>query len=210
MRNYFFIRLIDEKRKRSAQNSLKKGGRSMDNGARNYRRFLDGYDSGIVEIVEEYKDPLILYLNNYVNNIHTAEELAEDSFFKLMVKKPRFSGKSSFKTWLYAIGRNVAMDHVRRTSKLADELTEDVIAAEEDLERSYLREEQKIILHRRLAELKPEYREVLYLTYFEEQTNDQAAKIMKKSKRQIEMLVYRAKQSLRNQLEKDGFVYEEF
>lgn len=182
----------------------------MDNGAVNYRRFLEGYDNGIVEIVEEYKDPLILYLNSYVKNIYTAEELAEDTFFKLMVKKPRFSGKSSFKTWLYAIGRNVAMDHVRRTSNLAAELSEDVIAAEENLERNYLREEQKIILHRRLAELKPEYREVLYLTYFEEQTNDQAAKIMKKSKRQIEMLVYRAKQSLRNQLEKDGFVYEEF
>ena len=49
----------------------------MDNGAINYRRFLEGYDNGIVEIVEEYKDPLILYLNGYVGNIHTAEELAE-------------------------------------------------------------------------------------------------------------------------------------
>ena len=56
----------------------------MDNGARNYRRFLEGYDNGIVEIVEEYKDPLILYLNSYVKNIYTAEELAEDTFFKLM------------------------------------------------------------------------------------------------------------------------------
>ena len=182
----------------------------MDNGTNNYRRFLEGYDNGFVEIVEEYKDPLILYLNGYVGNIHTAEELAEDTFFKLMIKKPRFSGKSSFKTWLYAIGRNIAVDHVRRTSKLTDELSEDVIAAEEDLERSYLREEQKIILHRRLAGLKSEYRVVLYLTFFEELSNEEAAKIMKKSKRQIEMLVYRAKQSLRNQLEKDGFVYEEF
>ena len=182
----------------------------MDNGASSYRHFLDGYDSGIVEVVEEYKDALILYLNSYVCNIHTAEELAEDTFFKLMVKKPRFSGKSSFKTWLYAIGRNIAMDHVRRTSKLADELSEEIIAAEEDLERSYLREEQKIILHRRLAGLKSEYRVALYLTFFEELSNEEAAKIMKKSKRQIEMLVYRAKQSLKNQLEKDGFVYEEF
>ncbi len=41
----------------------------MDNGASSYRRFLDGDDKGIAEIVGDYKDGLILYLNGYVNNI---------------------------------------------------------------------------------------------------------------------------------------------
>lgn len=40
----------------------------MDNG-QNYRRFLDGDDSGLVEIIREYKDGLILYLNGFVGNI---------------------------------------------------------------------------------------------------------------------------------------------
>ena len=35
----------------------------MDNGASSYRRFLDGDDKGIAEIVGDYKDGLILYLN---------------------------------------------------------------------------------------------------------------------------------------------------
>jgi len=181
----------------------------MDNGASSYRHFLDGYDSGIVEVVEEYKDPLILYLNNYVNNIHTAEELAEDTFFKLMIKKPRFSDKSSFKTWLYAIARNIAIDHLRRRSKSADELIEDVLISEDDLERNYFREEQKVILHKYLAEIKSEYREALYLTFFEELTNEQAAKVMKKNKRQVEMLLYRGKLALKERMEREGFVYEE-
>ena len=38
----------------------------MDNGASSYRRFLNGDDEGIVEIVNDYKDGLILYLNGYV------------------------------------------------------------------------------------------------------------------------------------------------
>ena len=54
----------------------------MDNGASSYRRFLEGDDDGIVEIIRDYKDGLILFLNRYVNNIHIAEELAEDTFFK--------------------------------------------------------------------------------------------------------------------------------
>lgn len=78
----------------------------MDNGAGSYRRFLDGDDAGIAEIVKDYKDGLILYLNGYVKNIYIAEELAEDTFFRLITKKPNFSGKSTFKSWLYSIGRN--------------------------------------------------------------------------------------------------------
>ena len=52
----------------------------MDNGASSYRRFLDGDDEGIVEIIKEYKDGLMLFINRYVDNIHIAEELTEDVF----------------------------------------------------------------------------------------------------------------------------------
>ncbi len=41
----------------------------MDNGASSYRRFLDGDDKGLTEIVKEYKDGLILYLNGFVSGI---------------------------------------------------------------------------------------------------------------------------------------------
>ena len=39
----------------------------------------------------------MLYLNSYVQDIHLAEDLAEDTFLELMLKYPKFSGKSSFK-----------------------------------------------------------------------------------------------------------------
>ena len=76
----------------------------MDNGASSYRRFLDGDDKGLAEIVGDFKDGLILYLKGYVNNIFIAEELTEDTFVRLITKKPKYSGKSTFKSWLYAIG----------------------------------------------------------------------------------------------------------
>ena len=44
----------------------------MDNGASSYRRFLDGDDEGIVEIIRDYKDGLILYLNGFTQDISTA------------------------------------------------------------------------------------------------------------------------------------------
>ena len=184
----------------------------MDNGASSYRRYLDGDDTGITEIIRDYKDGLTLYINGYVNNIFTAEDLMEDTFFKLASKRPRFSGKSAFKTWLYAIARNVALDYLRKNAKTLDEPIEEFsnyLAEESDVEKEYLIKEQKIFLHRTMRELRPEYFQVLYLVYFEDFTNEEIAKIMKKNKRQTENLIYRAKSALKARLEKEGFVYEE-
>ncbi len=184
----------------------------MDNGASSYRRFLDGDDKGLAQIVGEYKDGLILYLNGYVNNLLLAEELTEDTFFRLITRKPRYSGKSSFKSWLYAIGRNVAVDHIRHHSKLVKTPIEDMekeLHAQESLEQSYLRQESKIILHRALSKLATDYRTVLCLVYLEGFSGKEAARILKKSDRQFKNLLYRAKQSLKSELNKEGFSYEE-
>ena len=185
----------------------------MDNGASSYRRFLDGDDKGIAEIVEEYKDGLILYLNGYVNNIFIAEELTEDTFFRLITKKPRYSGKSTFKSWLYAIGRNVAVDYIRHNSKMLQTPIEDMenyLSEELSLEQSYIKEERKIIVHKALTKLTTDYRIILWLIFFEGFSNKEAAIALKKNDRQIKDLLYRAKQSLKSKLEKEGFIYEEF
>ena len=58
--------------------------------------------------------------------------------------------------------------------------------------------------------LKPEYRQVLWLIYFEGFRCADAAKIMKKSTHNIESLVSRARCALKNQLMKEGFEYENF
>ena len=140
----------------------------MDNGAVNYRRFLDGDDNGFVEIIKDYKDGLILYINNFTENIYTSEDLAEDTFVKIVTKKPRFSGKSSFKTWLYAIGRNIALDHLRRnkTTEISyDELPE-IKEETENLENQYIKKEEQVTLHRAMEKLNPQYKQVLWLVYF--------------------------------------------
>ncbi len=184
----------------------------MDNGASSYRRFRDeGDESGLAEIIREYRDGLIFYLNSFVCNIHVAEELAEDTFVLLGTKKPKDKGTGSFKTWLYTIGRNIAINYLKRNRKITEVSVNDCVelANEEDsLEISYIKEEQKIIVHKALRKLKPEYQQVLWLIYFEGFSNKEAAIIMKKSVHNIETLVYRARKSLKSQLEMEGFKYE--
>lgn len=184
----------------------------MDSGADSYRRFLDGDDEGLAEIVREYKDGLILYLNGYVNNLYIAEELTEDTFFRLITRKPEFSGKSTFKSWLYAIGRNTAVDFIRHNSRQVNMPIKDMenyMDEECCLEKSYIREERKIAVYRAMSGLTADYRNVLWLIYFEGFSSKEAAMILKKNDRQIKNLLYRAKQSLKTILEREGFHYEE-
>lgn len=184
----------------------------MNNGTVNYRRFLDGDNQAFAEIVKEYKDCLTLYINSYVSNIFAAEDLMEETFFKLLTKKPKFNEKSSFKTWLYAIARNIALDYLKshKNTTLSIEDYENHLIEELTVEQAYLIKEQKIELYNAIKNLSSEYRQVLFLVYFENLSNAQVASIMKKSNRQIENLLYRAKNALKKHLEKEGFVYEEY
>ena len=183
----------------------------MDNGASSYLRFLNGDDDAFAPIVRDYKDGLILYIDSFTHNLSIAEDLMEDTFVKLATKRPLFRKDSAFKTWLYAIARNLALDWCRKNTRHATVSVEELSAetpAADDIEAQYLCSEQKIHLHKVLHTLKPEYSQVLYLSFFEGFTNEQIAKIMKKSKRQIESLLYCAKQSLKIKLEMEGFSYE--
>lgn len=69
----------------------------MDNGASSYCRFLAGDEQGIVEIIKEYKDGLLLYLNSIVGNIYTAEEITEETFVRLVFKSRNFPAKAPSK-----------------------------------------------------------------------------------------------------------------
>ena len=87
---------------------------------------------------------------------------------------------------------------------------ENYLSEEQSLEQSYIKEERKIIVHKALSELSTDYRTILWLVFFEGFSNKEASIVLKKNDRQIKDLLYRAKQSLKSKLEKEGFIYEEF
>lgn len=182
----------------------------MDKGAEWYVQYLDGDEQAFVEIVRAYKDGLILYINGFVHNLSIAEELTEDVFVKLGVKKPKNKGGSHFKTWLYTIARHTAIDYLRKATKtraVSLDACADM-ADEKGLEKTYFRRERDVTVHRAMNRLKEEYRQALWLVYFEDFSYQQVAKAMGKSVHSIETLVYRARRSLKTELEKEGFVYE--
>lgn len=173
----------------------------MDRGSELYSRFLAGDDAGLEQLITEYKDGLILYLHSLVGNIALAEELAEDTFVRLCVKKPKDKQTGAFKTWLYTIGRNVAISHMRKAkTTVSMDAVEEMADETADLLNLYLREEQKVLVHRGMERLKPAYRQVLWLIYFEGLSCKEAAAVLQKSVHATQVLASRARQALKKEL----------
>ena len=179
----------------------------MDNGASSYRRFLDGDESAFDEIIVELFDGLVFFINRYVKNVHTAEDIAMDVFTELVVNKHKYNFKASLKTYLYMLGRSRALNYVKH-SKVINfvELTEaeNISAEQEALEDIILKDEKKRIVNNALNLLSYDMRVAVHLIYFEDLSYDEAAKVMKKNRKQVDNLLYRAKGELRIILGKDG------
>lgn len=180
----------------------------MENGASSYRRFLNGDEKGLAEIVNMYGDNLMLFINSFVNNLSLAEDIMEDVFMELVVKKHHFKGESSFKTYLFTIGKNKAFNILKK-NKRCTYIEDKEIEDEKRLEDNLIKNEEQKHIHNALKKLPKDYKTVLYLIYFEDMSYSEIEKIMKKNNKQIKNLAYRARISLKEILGKEGFAYEE-
>ena len=179
----------------------------MDNGASSYRRFLDGDESAFDEIMKELFDNLVFFIDRYVHDIHAAEDIAIDAFSDLVVNKHRYNFKVTLKTYLFMLGRSRALNYIKHRKVINFvELTEadNISAEQETLEEIILADERKRVVNNALNSLPDDMRVVVHLIYFEDLSYDEAAKVMKKNRKQVDNLLYRAKKELRIILGKDG------
>ena len=179
----------------------------MDNGASSYRRFLDGDESAFDEILKELKDNLIFFIDMYVHDMATAEDIAIDVFSELLVHRHRYNFKVKLKTYLFMMGRSRALNYIKHRDRyrmIEYEEAETELVYRENIEDIVLADVRKRIVHNALSQISDEMREVIHLIYFEELSYEEAAKVMKKNKKQIDNLLYRAKNALRAIIGKEG------
>ena len=177
-----------------------------DIGAGYYAEYKSGSDEAVEKLVDLYYDGLTLYISGIVGDLHASEDIAQDVFVRLVTKKPSFNGRSSFKTWLYAIGRNLARDYLRKAKRQGVLPLENGVSSDEteDVEQSYIKNEEYISLYRGLRLLKEEYRQALWLTYFEGMSVKEVARIMNRSESSVTALISRGKFALRKSITDEG------
>ncbi len=177
----------------------------MGKGEELYRLYQDGDESGFDGLIELYRENLIFFLMRYLPSVEDAEDAAEDAFVSLLLHPYRESRGSSLKTYLFTLGRNRALNLLKKQKRQDAFRDSSLLPLTEDLalEERLCRDEKRRALLQALDSLSPEYREALYLLYFEDLSPAETARVMKKSKKQIENLSYRGKKALREKLGKE-------
>ena len=176
----------------------------MDTGAQNYRRYLEGDQAAFDAIIEELYRPLVFFLRRFCGDMETAEDVAMDVFAELVLHRHRYNFKVSLKTYLFMLGKSRVLNQVRRRRFVSDTPIEDVLMYRTDgetPEEAQIRTDREKALHEAMAKLPEDMQTALYLSYFEDMTYEEIARVMKKNKKQVDNLLYRGKERLRELLE---------
>ena len=177
-----------------------------------YERYLQGEEDALRILLERYRKPLTLFLFGYVHNLDDAEDLMLDAFAITAGGESRFLGKSSFKTWLYGIGRNLALRHLRKQrlrSGVFRKLDDQDLMKDQPETLALIAERNKM-LYQAIEALPPDYRETLYLLKIEGMSVEEAASVMGKTKKQLYNLAFRSRQALRAELDRMGIEVAEY
>ena len=175
---------------------------------KDFGRFAAGDLEGFESLVLRYKDSLIYFLNRYVKNLDTAEELAQDVFVDVFLYPERFRQDKNFKTWIFSIGHHKAVDLIRREGRIVYEESQENIRWQASVETQYMKKEQMSCFFQAFHSLKPQYQSALYLTAMEDFSYKEAAEALEKTEGAFKLLLYRARRALQKEMEKEGWSYE--
>lgn len=175
-----------------------------------YKRFLAGDESAFTYLVRAYYDQLLFFVSRIVGNFRDAEEIASDAFVHIAVRKKAFRGEASLKTYLFAVGRNKAVDLVRKNAARR------FLPPFRTPKRSPTKKPSRggscapsatgssIRRYRSFARITGAFC-ISYTSRYECSRKHHRSK---KTRKQTENLIWRARQALRAILEKDGWEYE--
>lgn len=136
-----------------------------------------------------------------VGNRADAEEIAQEAMLRVWTQAPRWQPHAKFRTWLYRVVTNLAIDRRRRKPMLGLEAAGDPIdPAPQAGERIESRQTAELV-RKAVADLPDRQRAALVLTHYEELSNIEAADLLGTSVGGLESLLVRARRTLRDVLD---------
>jgi RNA polymerase sigma-70 factor (ECF subfamily) len=145
-------------------------------------------------LFERYNRRIFNFLARMTMDKDLAEDLCQNVFLRMIKYRSSYRTGARFQSWIYQIARNVFSDHYQkvknRYSDFVDvEKISDHMADNED---SQQQDEKEALLHRSMAKLTEEQRELLVLTRFQQMKYEDVADLMDTTVANIKVKVHRA------------------
>lgn len=167
-----------------------------------------GDQKAYAELMGYYKDAIYFMLLKMTNNPDDAEDMTIEAFGKAFKKLEQYTPDYAFSTWLFKIASNNCIDFIRR-KKMSLLSINKVYDEEDGVEMSHnlpshgmdpeekLIEKQKIQLMREVVDkLKPHYRKLVQLRYFDELSYEEIALEMNIPLGTVKAQLFRAREFL--------------
>lgn len=134
------------------------------------------------EIIRRYQEKLMRYAQRLVGDEHVASDVVQNSFIKAYKNLNGFDTKRKFSSWIYRIVHNEALSELksRRRFISLDGSTwlKSKLAASQDIEQEYAKQEVKKMIEESLNKIDIKYKEPLILFYLEDMRYEQISEIL--------------------------------
>ena len=153
------------------------------------------------QIYKEYRSTVYKYLLCLTNNSDVAEELTQETFYKMIKKIHTFKGNSKLSVWLCEIAKNLWYDSLRKkkikTISYDEIKNSDSIINKENIENSYINKEEFDETTRKIENLDNLSKRVLYLRLNSDMSFKEIGSILGKTETWARVTFYRAKQKIK-------------
>jgi RNA polymerase sigma factor (sigma-70 family) len=149
-------------------------------------------------LFDRYHKRLFNFLARMAKDRELAEDLTQNVFLRMIKYRKSFRSGAKFQSWIYQVTRNVFSDHYHAAKNKKTHMDVEKIGdryADENDSKSL--EEQEALLHRSMALLNEEQRELLVLTRFQHMKYEEVAEVMDTTVANIKVKVHRAIAKLR-------------
>jgi RNA polymerase sigma-70 factor, ECF subfamily len=166
----------------------------------------------LADLVERSQRRLVRYLLYLTGRRDYAEDLAQETWIRVLQRGSQYNGRQRFDPWLFAIARNLAIDYLRKkrkavqTASLPDDRDEILLVSSSGPSpfEAAAQSEDAIRLAGQLQILSPLYREALLLRFQEDLSLAEIAHVLSAPVTTVTSRIYRGLAALRSAFEEGG------
>jgi RNA polymerase sigma-70 factor (ECF subfamily) len=176
-------------------------------------RVKAGDQSAFDYLVQKYRRPLVSFMYRMARNTAAAEDLAQEVFLRVYRSRQTYEASAKFTTWLYRIATNLAVNHARDTRHERPEVTVSLDEPDEETgttldvadgtitaEEALLRRERMLAIRSKVEALPERQKLAVIMHKYQQMDYKQIADVLKLSESATKSLLFRAYQTLREQL----------
>src|SRR5580704_4602092 len=176
----------------------------------------EGRDTAFRELIRRYERPVFSLIFRMVRDRELAEDLAQDTFIKVLNHIDRYRPEFKLSSWLFKIANNVAIDHLRRrqlatismsgsphaaTASEIESTSFDIASGDESALDEMESKELGASIEKAIGSLRPEYRSCILLRHVEGRSYEEIAATLDLPLGTVKTYIHRARHELRTALE---------